>query len=123
VAHPAALPSTRACRTRRCPIALRCTTTTRLQLQLEIRPKSRAAVNKVLLVGGATRMPAVKRFLANMTGLAPEGHEAVDPDEAVALGAAVQVRASAQSVAAAHAMHTGHTGAGSQPRKSATLRG
>jgi molecular chaperone DnaK (HSP70) len=39
-----------------------------LQLKLEIRPKARAAVSKVLLVGGATRMPAVKRFLTNMTG-------------------------------------------------------
>jgi hypothetical protein len=40
-----------------------------LQLKLEIRPKARAAVSKVLLVGGATRMPAVKRFLTNMTGM------------------------------------------------------
>lgn len=39
-----------------------------VQLKLEIRPKARAAVSKVLLVGGATRMPAVKRFLTNMTG-------------------------------------------------------
>lgn len=62
-----------------------------MQLKLEIRPKARAAVSKVLLVGGATRMPAVKRFLTNMTGLTPEDNDAVDPDEAVALGAAVQV--------------------------------
>lgn len=40
-----------------------------LQLKLEIRPKARAAVSKALLVGGATRMPAVKRFLENMTGV------------------------------------------------------
>lgn len=40
-----------------------------LQLKLEIRPRARAAVSKVLLVGGATRMPAVKRFLTNMTGM------------------------------------------------------
>lgn len=67
-----------------------------VQLKLEIRPKARAAVSKVLLVGGSTRMPAVKRFLTNMTGLTeggtPEDNDAVDPDEAVALGAAVQVR-------------------------------
>jgi hypothetical protein len=62
-----------------------------VQLKLEIRPKARAAVSKVLLVGGSTRMPAVKRFLTNMTGLTPEDNDAVDPDEAVALGAAVQV--------------------------------
>ncbi|KAF8073120.1 dnaK [Scenedesmus sp. PABB004] len=61
-------------------------------LKLEIRPRARAAVSKVLLVGGATRMPAVRRFITNMTGLVPVGLEegGVDPDEAVALGAAVQ---------------------------------
>jgi molecular chaperone DnaK len=49
-------------------------------------------VSKVLLVGGATRMPAVQRFISNMTGLTPVGADGgVDPDEAVALGAAVQV--------------------------------
>jgi hypothetical protein len=64
-----------------------------LQLKLEIRPRARAAVSKVLLVGGATRMPAVQRFISNMTGLTPVGADGgVDPDEAVALGAAVQVR-------------------------------
>jgi molecular chaperone DnaK len=43
----------------------------------------------VLLVGGATRMPAIRRFVRNMTGL--EAAEfVVDPDLAVALGAAVQ---------------------------------
>jgi hypothetical protein len=63
-----------------------------LQLKLEIRPRARAAVSKVLLVGGATRMPAVQRFIRNMTGLTPVGADGgVDPDEAVALGAAVQV--------------------------------
>ncbi len=56
----------------------------------DIRPKARAPLSKVLLVGGATRMPAVRSFLANMTGIQPEPHGAVDPDEAVALGAAVQ---------------------------------
>ena len=46
-------------------------------------------VDRVLLVGGATRMPAVRRFVRNMTGLEPE-LAAVDPDEAVALGAAIE---------------------------------
>eukprot|EP00775_Hariotina_reticulata_P011055 gene11055-11210_t len=61
-------------------------------LKLEIRPKARAAVSRVLLVGGGTRMPAVRRFIKNMTGLQPALPEesGVDPDEAVALGAAVQ---------------------------------
>jgi heat shock 70kDa protein 1/2/6/8 len=55
----------------------------------EIRPKRRMPVTEVLLVGGATRMPAVRRFVRNMTGIEPRDN-AVDPDLAVALGAAVQ---------------------------------
>ena len=63
-------------------------------MQPEIRPRKRAPLSAVLLVGGATRMPAVRAFLRNMTGLEPlgAGQGGVDPDEAVALGAAVQVR-------------------------------
>ncbi|PNW75659.1 hypothetical protein CHLRE_12g535700v5 [Chlamydomonas reinhardtii] len=61
-------------------------------MQPEIRPRKRAPLSAVLLVGGATRMPAVRAFLRNMTGLEPlgAGQGGVDPDEAVALGAAVQ---------------------------------
>jgi len=63
--------------------------------QLAARGKGRGrrstglVVDEVLLVGGATRMPAVRRFVQNMTGVAPKV-TAVDPDEVVALGAAVQ---------------------------------
>lgn len=59
-----------------------------------VLPRSARPANasQVLLVGGATRMPAVCRFLANMTGIEAE-EAAVDVDEAVALGAAVQVGA------------------------------
>eukprot|EP00241_Pyramimonas_parkeae_P016090 CAMPEP_0114290368 /NCGR_PEP_ID=MMETSP0059-20121206/7896_1 /TAXON_ID=36894 /ORGANISM="Pyramimonas parkeae, Strain CCMP726" /LENGTH=486 /DNA_ID=CAMNT_0001411755 /DNA_START=348 /DNA_END=1808 /DNA_ORIENTATION=- len=46
-------------------------------------------IDTVLLVGGATRMPAVRRFVQNMTNILPV-LTAVNPDEAVALGAAVQ---------------------------------
>jgi molecular chaperone DnaK (HSP70) len=42
----------------------------------------------VLIVGGATRMPAIGRFLKRVTGLTPK--PTVNPEEAVALGAAVQ---------------------------------
>ncbi|KAL4457798.1 hypothetical protein ABPG75_012663 [Micractinium tetrahymenae] len=56
---------------------------------VQIRPKRRMPVGKVLLVGGATRMPAIRRFVRNMTGLDP-AEFVVDPDLAVALGAAVQ---------------------------------
>jgi molecular chaperone DnaK len=45
-------------------------------------------LDRILLVGGATRMPAVWRLLAEHLGIEPE--MAVNPDEAVALGAAVQ---------------------------------
>ena len=44
------------------------------------RPKRRAPVSALLLVGGATRMPAFRRFVRNMTGLEPAG-EGVDPDQ------------------------------------------
>ncbi|GAB4820667.1 hypothetical protein N2152v2_007713 [Parachlorella kessleri] len=56
---------------------------------VQIRPKRRQPVSRVLLVGGATRMPAVRRFVRHMTGLEAE-EDIVDPDLAVALGAAVQ---------------------------------
>ncbi|PRW56291.1 molecular chaperone [Chlorella sorokiniana] len=56
---------------------------------VQIRPKRRMPVSKVLLVGGATRMPAIRRFVRNMTGL-DAAEFVVDPDLAVALGAAVQ---------------------------------
>ena len=45
-------------------------------------------LDRVLLVGGATRMPAVWTLAANYTGLEPDAE--INPDEVVALGAAVQ---------------------------------
>lgn len=44
-------------------------------------------LNEVLLVGGASRMPAVQRLVRVVTGVEP--HRSVHPDEAVSLGAAV----------------------------------
>ena len=43
---------------------------------------------KVLLVGGSTRIPAVQIIVKEITG--KEGDKSVNPDEAVAVGAAVQ---------------------------------
>ncbi len=43
---------------------------------------------EIVLVGGATRMPIVRRAVTKMFGRFPAAH--VNPDEAVALGAAVQ---------------------------------
>ncbi len=47
-----------------------------------------ADLDKVLLVGGSTRIPAVWELVAEHTGLEPRSE--INPDEAVALGAAVQ---------------------------------
>ncbi|MBW3599033.1 MAG: Hsp70 family protein [Planctomycetes bacterium] len=48
----------------------------------------RADVNEVILVGGATRMPAVIQAVTQIFGKSP--HSRLNPDEVVALGAAVQ---------------------------------
>ena len=45
-------------------------------------------ITDTLLVGGSTRMPQVKQRLTELTGKPPIAH--VNPDEAVALGAAIQ---------------------------------
>jgi molecular chaperone DnaK len=45
-------------------------------------------INKVILVGGSTRMPVVQQLVKEITG--KEGEKSVNPDEAVALGAAIQ---------------------------------
>jgi len=45
-------------------------------------------INEVILVGGATRVPAVQRIVKEMLGKEP--NKSVNPDEAVALGAAIQ---------------------------------
>ena len=46
------------------------------------------AIDRVLLVGGSTRIPAVWELVASHMGQEP--HAEIDPDAAVALGAAVQ---------------------------------
>jgi molecular chaperone DnaK len=45
-------------------------------------------LEKVILVGGATRMPAVVELVENFTGKKP--YKNINPDEAVAIGAAIQ---------------------------------
>ena len=47
-----------------------------------------ADIDEVILVGGSTRIPAVKEAVQAETGHVP--NESVNPDEAVALGAAIQ---------------------------------
>ena len=48
-----------------------------------------SAVDEVVLVGGQTRMPAVQEFVKKMFN-GKEPHKGVNPDEVVAIGAAVQ---------------------------------
>ncbi len=45
-------------------------------------------IDHVVLVGGSTRMPAVQDLVQELTG--KEAHKGVNPDEAVAAGAAIQ---------------------------------
>ena len=45
-------------------------------------------INEVILVGGSTRIPAVQELVKNITGKEP--HQGVNPDEVVAIGAAIQ---------------------------------
>ena len=45
-------------------------------------------VDEVVLVGGATRMPMVQDLVRSLTGKEP--HKGVNPDEVVAMGAAIQ---------------------------------
>src|SRR4030042_5375240 len=45
-------------------------------------------VDKIILIGGMTRMPLVQRFVEQILGKAPE--HGLDPMECVAVGAAIQ---------------------------------
>ncbi len=49
---------------------------------------SASEIDQVILVGGSTRIPAVQEAVSKATGKEP--HKGVNPDEVVALGAAVQ---------------------------------
>ena len=45
-------------------------------------------IDKVILVGGSTRVPAVQDLVKNITGKEP--FKGINPDECVAIGAAIQ---------------------------------
>jgi len=49
---------------------------------------SKDQIQRVILVGGSTRMPAVQDLVKELTG--KEGDKGINPDEAVAVGAAIQ---------------------------------
>jgi len=46
-------------------------------------------IDEVVLVGGSTRIPAVQELVKSLTG-GKEPHQGVNPDEVVAIGAAIQ---------------------------------
>jgi molecular chaperone DnaK len=49
---------------------------------------SKSDIDHVVLVGGSTRMPAIQELVQQLTGKEP--HKGVNPDEVVAVGAAIQ---------------------------------
>ncbi len=49
---------------------------------------TKSKIDHVVLVGGSTRMPAIQELVQTMTGSEP--HKGVNPDEVVAVGAAIQ---------------------------------
>ena len=55
---------------------------------LEASGHTASEINQLVLVGGMTRSPKVVEIAAELTGKAP--HQGVNPDEVVAIGAAIQ---------------------------------
>jgi molecular chaperone DnaK len=51
--------------------------------------KDPSAIDHVILVGGSTRMPMIQELVKRLTG-GKEPHKGVNPDEVVAVGAAIQ---------------------------------
>jgi molecular chaperone DnaK len=49
---------------------------------------TKADIEHIVMVGGSTRMPAIQELVQSMTGKEP--HKGVNPDEVVAVGAAIQ---------------------------------
>jgi len=68
------------------PIVERCKSS--IDKALEDAKLSTSDITKIVLVGGPTRMPLVKKFVSNAVG--KEAESGIDPMEAVAFGAAVQ---------------------------------
>jgi len=55
---------------------------------LEASPFSKEDIDEIILVGGQTRMPAVQKAVQDLFGKEP--NRSINPDEVVALGAAIQ---------------------------------
>lgn len=59
-----------------------------LEKALEESGLKTSDIDEVILVGGATRMPVIQKLVKDYTGKEP--HKGVNPDEVVAVGAAIQ---------------------------------
>lgn len=68
------------------PIIQRCKPS--IEKALEDAKLSKSDINKIVMVGGPTRIPLVKKFVGEVLGKDPES--GIDPMEAVAMGAAIQ---------------------------------
>ena len=68
------------------PIIERCRSS--IEKSLEDAKLSASDITKIVMVGGPTRMPAVRKFVSSVIG--KEAESGVDPMEAVAMGAAIQ---------------------------------
>merc|ERR1711881_322292 len=51
-------------------------------------PLDKSDIDEIVLVGGSTRIPAIQNLVESLTGKKP--NQSVNPDEVVAIGAAVQ---------------------------------
>ncbi len=68
------------------PIIERCKTPMLQSIEdAKLKPSE---IDKIILIGGPTRMPIVRQFITNVMGKEPE--RGIDPMEAVAMGAAIQ---------------------------------
>jgi molecular chaperone DnaK len=68
------------------PIIERCKPS--IEKAIEDAKISKSTVDKIVMVGGPTRIPLVKKFVGEVLGKEPES--GIDPMEAVAMGAAIQ---------------------------------
>ncbi len=68
------------------PIVERCNPS--VEKALEDAKLSKTDISKIVLIGGPTRIPLVRKFISKLIG--KEAESGVDPMEAVAMGAAIQ---------------------------------
>jgi molecular chaperone DnaK len=68
-----------------------------VQKALEDSKLTNSDINKIVMVGGPTRIPLVRKFVSELVG--KEAESGVDPMEAVAMGAAIQAGIIAGDVA------------------------